>query len=330
MAKDKNTIPLTLTEGIEILKRELSRERLIVFVGSGMSMSEPSKLPDWDSFIKSFIRHCKRIFDLLPPNAKESYIDLIKDAEIRSSERPIQVASVLNDTLKELDKNKTLNINIEDSYKNWFIETFAGKPYNPNHKLITSINFPYILTSNYDMLLEKALEDFPEFESLSLKSYTFSEAEKIAASLFTKEFAIIHMHGKFQNIALDEIVFTSEDYSKMLRRSYPGFTMSIMNLFSNYSTLFIGYGGSDPHLEDVLEEQAFNLHYANNSGLPQNYMIALRSKVGEIYSKHKHKRRTRIIAIDSYNDYEVLLKSLQKDYPRKLKLINPDNDNFLL
>lgn len=320
---------LDLQQGIIALKKELTKGRLIVFVGSGMSIAAPSSLPDWDTFIEKFINHCKHVIEILPPVAKQQYADLIADAESRRTKDPIRVASVLKDFLKGLDKNNTLNINIEDSFKTWFIEIFAGKDFNENHSLITQIAFPYILTSNYDMLLEKALSE-SEFRSLSLQTYTFTEADSIAASLFSKEFAIIHMHGKYQNVALDNIVFTSEDYTKMLRRSFPGFTMSMQNLFSNYSTLFIGYGGSDPHLEDLLEEHAFYLNYSNNKNLPQNYLVSLKSKTDTIYNNYQIKRRTEIIAIDSYSEYKTLLQSLQKEHPRKLKLFNSNDDNIIL
>lgn len=320
---------LDLQQGITALKKELIRKRLIVFVGSGMSIGKPSNLPDWDKFIEAFINHCKHVIEILPPIARKEYAGLIADAEARRSKDPIQVASVLKDFLRGLDKNNTLNINIEDSFKTWFIEIFAGKEFNEHHQLITQIAFPYILTSNYDMLLEKALGE-SEFKSLSLQTYTFTEADSIAASLFSKEFAIIHMHGKYQNVALDNIVFTGEEYTKMLRRSYPGFTMSMQNLFSNYSTLFIGYGGSDPHLEDLLEEHAFYLNYSNNKNLPQNYLVALKSKTDTIYNNYKIKRRTEIIAIDNYDEYKVLLQSLYNEYPRKLQLFNSNDQNIIL
>ena len=118
---------LNLHEGITALKKELKRKRLIVFVGSGMSIPSPSRLPDWDNFILRFIEHCKHVISILPDAAKNQYADLIADAESRRSKDPIKVASVLRDFLAELDKNNTLNINIEVAFKNWFIQVFAGK-----------------------------------------------------------------------------------------------------------------------------------------------------------------------------------------------------------
>ena len=310
-----------LKEGIAALKTELKNNRLIIFVGSGMSIGPPSNLPDWDHFIQEFISHCKDVIELLPDDVKHQYDELLLDADNRSHTDPIKVASVLKDFLKDLDNDNTINVNIEDSFKTWFIEKFANHECNENHRLITQTNFPYIMTSNYDMLLEKALGE-SQFRSLSLKTYTFTEADSIAASLFSREFAIIHIHGKYQNVSLDNIVFTSEDYTKMLKRSFPGFTMSIQNLFSNFSTLFVGYGGSDPHLEDLLEEHSFYLNYSSNKNLSKNYLVTLKSKADTIYARYKGKRRTEIIAIDKYEDYTVLLQSLQQDFPRNLNLFH--------
>jgi hypothetical protein len=321
---------LNLDEGIDRISSELKKNRFIVFDGSGISMPEPSNLPDWDGFITEFIQLCKMIGRLLPPEVKDSFNNLLSDAESRKAKDPLKVASVLKDYLKDLDKNRTININLQQRFERWFSELFASRSPNKYHELIASTNFPYILTSNYDTLIEKAFENSGCFSDLSLQSYSFVEADSIAAALFSKDFAIIHVHGVFSSVSLENIVFTSEDYTKMLRRRYPGFTMCMQNLFSNYSTLFIGYGGSDPHLEDLLEEQAFNMNYNNNKRLPQNYLVSLAGKTDKVLENYKKKRSTEIIAINSYDDYEVLLLRLAERHPRDKVIFNYNHSRIIL
>ena len=278
---------LSLDEGIEKISNEMKKRRLIVFVGSGISIPAPSNLPDWDGFISEFIKLCKAIGKLLPPEVEETFNNLLLDGESRKAKDPLKVASVLRDYLKDLDKNRTVNVNLQQRFERWFSELFASRNPNHYHELIASTNFPYILTSNYDTLIEKAFENSELYSDLSLQSYSFVEADSIAAALFSKDFAIIHVHGVFSSVSLENIVFTSEDYTKMLRRRYPGFTMCMQNLFSNYSTLFIGYGGSDPHLEDLLEEQAFNMNYNSNKRLPQNFLVSLAGKTDRVIESYK-------------------------------------------
>jgi hypothetical protein len=321
---------LNLSEGIERISSEMHKRRLIVFVGSGISIPPPSNLPDWDGFITEFIQLCKSIGRLLPPEVKETFNNLLLDAESRKVKDPLKVASVLRDYLKDLDKNRTVNVNLQQRFERWFSELFASRSPNKYHELIVSTNFPYILTSNYDTLIEKAFENSESYSDLSLQSYSFVEADSIAAALFLKDFAIIHVHGVFSSVSLDNIVFTSEDYTKMLRRRYPGFTMCMQNLFSNYSTLFIGYGGSDPHLEDILEEQAFNMNYNNNKRLPQNFLVSLAGKTDRVMENYKKKRSTEIIAINDHNDYEVLLQRLAERHPRDRLILNHNHSQIIL
>jgi hypothetical protein len=321
---------LNLDEGIEKISSEMKKRRLIVFVGSGISIPAPSNLPDWDGFITEFIKLCKAIGRLLPPEVKETFNNLLLDAESRKAKDPLKVASVLRDYLKELDRNRTVNVNLQQRFEGWFSELFASRNPNHYHELIASTNFPYILTSNYDTLIEKAFENSELYSDLSLQSYSFVEADSIAAALFSKDFAIIHVHGVFSSVSLENIVFTSEDYTRMLRRRYPGFTMCMQNLFSNYSTLFIGYGGSDPHLEDLLEEQAFNMNYNSNKRLPQNFLVSLAGKTDRVMENYKKKRSTEIITIDSYNDYEVLLQRLAERHPRDNLILNHNHSKIIL
>jgi hypothetical protein len=103
----------------------------------------------------------------------------------------------------------------------------------------------------------------------------------------------------------------------------------MQNLFSNYSTLFIGYGGSDPHLEDLLEEQAFNMNYSNRR-LPQNFLVSLANKTDKVIENYKRKRRTEIIAINDYSDYEVLLHRLAVLHPRANLMINHSHSHIIM
>ena len=318
---------LNLDEGIERISVEIKRRRLIVFVGPGISIPPPSNLPDWDGFVTEFIQFCKSIGRLLPHDVKDTFSNLLLDAESRKAKEPLKVAYVLRDHLKYLDKKRTINVNLQQRFERWFSELFASRIPNNYHELIASTNFPYILTSNYDTLIEKAFENSEFYSDLPLQSYSFVEADSIAAALFSKDFAIIHTHGVFSNVSFENIVFTSEEYIKMLRRRYPGFTMSMQNLFSNYSSLFIGYEGSDPHLDDLLEEQAFHMNYNSNKIFLKNFLVSLAGKTGRVMENYKKKRSTKIITINDYDDYGVLLQRLAERHPRDKLILNPNQNN---
>ena len=324
---DKIFRMLNLDEGIERISFEIKRRKLIVFVGPGISIPPPSNLPDWDGFVTEFIQFCKSIGRMLPHDVKDTFSNLLLDAESLKAKDPLKVAYVLRDHLKYLDKKRTINVNLQQRFERWFSELFASRIPNNYHELIASTNFPYILTSNYDTLIEKAFENSEFYSDLPLQSYSFVEADSIAAALFSKDFAIIHTHGVFSNVSFENFVFTSEEYIKMLRRWYPGFTMSMQNLFSNYSTLFIGYGGSDHHL---LEEQAFHMNYNSNIRFHKNFLVSLAGKTDRVMKNYKKKRSTEIITINDYDDYGVLLQRLAERHPRDKLLLNPNHSQIIL
>jgi hypothetical protein len=307
---------LDLEEGIAKLSQELAHNRLVVFVGSGISIPPPSNLPTWEGFIESFIQFCVTIGSQLPSEAQIDFGQILVDAKKYKSTDPLRVASVLRDQLINLGNQHehTVIINIESQFKTWFAETFASSKPNEYHRLIAKTNYPYLLTTNYDTLLEKAFQESDSFKSLAMKSFTFTEADSIAASIFNNQFSIIHLHGIWNDIVLNNVVFTNEDYTKMLRRRYPGFTMCMQTIFLRYSTLFIGYGGSDPHVEDLLEEKSFNINYSKKSS--KSYTVALNSKINMIQELHKEKRRMEYIGIDSYEEYGILLSKLSEMHPR--------------
>ena len=305
---------LTLDQGISSLSDELKHKRLVVFVGSGMSMLDPSNLPDWKGFINDFIGFCDSIGDMLPPSAQDDFKLILADA--KKSADKIRVADVLRDYLIKLENEKGIVINIKSAFRNWFVDFFSSRKPNDHHQLITKINFPYLLTTNYDDLLEKAFKESDDFKSFGMTSFTFTQADSIAAAIFSNQFCIIHMHGLWNDIMVDDIVFTSKDYTRMLKRRYPGFTMCMQHILLRYSTLFIGYGENDPHVEDLLEEQAFNIDYNSNRPLPKTFIVTLKSSLNEIQVLYNKKKRIQYIGIDTYDEYSTLLSSLANLHPR--------------
>lgn len=305
-----NTNNLSTNNCILTLAELLNQNKLIVFVGSGISID--SGLPTWDGLMQQFIEFCRSIQKLVALDPSDKFDDLLKEAETDKSKYPIRVASVLKQKLQEID-NK-YNANIKELLQNWLLDLFYYAQVNDNHRYIVKTNFPFILTTNYDRLLEKAAQE-SNFLSLYSNSYTFLNADKVASAIHNKNPAIIHIHGDPKNIYLDDFVFTAEDYIR-IRRKYPGFTLSIQTLFMTYSILFIGYGGSDPHLEELLEELSYYFNWSNSQLLPQHFLLMKKGKANSILSKYKEKLRTKIIEIDDYSMTSDFLSKLQQAAPR--------------
>lgn len=292
---------ISIDDAIDDLRKLKRDGKLIIFVGSGMSVPKPTDLPTWDGFLKSFIEFCR---DMAKKHDIEITDDLLIDAEKASSKYPIEVASVLRNKLLQVPKRIKEDIN--DEFKTWFILFFGNRKPNQYHEKIIRTEVPYILTSNYDILLEKAAQS----NKKTFTSVSFHKSADLAEIIYTEQPAIIHLHGKYTDILMDKIILTQEDYFRIIKKEYPGFTFAMHTILMRYSTLFLGYGASDPHLEDLIEEMSTYFHYQKDYNLPRNYLVLKKNKVNLIKDEYKRKIGTEIIAINSYKEYDSLLDQL--------------------
>lgn len=307
---------LTLDQGVEVLSDELSSGRLIAFVGSGISVD--SGLPTWDGFLDSFIVFCRDVKNEYGKGSADAIEGILPDtllanAELERSKRPAHVALVLKDALMRAPDN--LRSNIQRDFQKWFYRSFDRAEPNEKHHQIVSTNYPYILTSNYDLLLEQAQKPIgAPYSTLSL----LSEKERVASAFYLRQPAIIHVHGTYEDALFDKIVFTARDYIEVVKKRYPGSSFLLQSLFLNYSTVFFGYGASDPHLEDLMEELSYYLDFKADANLPKNYLVVRKDKVaqGGVYEKFKSYIRTELIAIETLQDYNTLLWKLKSFAPR--------------
>jgi len=300
-----------LGQGLVELKKELASKKLLIFVGSGVSVAPPSGLPTWDGLMNKFIEFCEDIQTQISPS--DRFDKLLNDARDNKGKYPLRVATVLKDKLTALEKKGYRNIS--SRFSSEFQRIFyAGQP-NDNHRLIVKTNYPYILTTNYDTLLEDAAREENLYELWS-NTYTFEKAEYLASRIYEEKSAIVHLHGDVLSIALENFVFTADDYQKIKRR-HPGFTLAIQTLFLRYCILFIGYGGSDPHWEDFVEDLSFAFNWAPYPEFPLRYFMVLKDdKAGEVLEKYKNKVRTEIIGLNDFSETTDLLSELQKFAPR--------------
>jgi hypothetical protein len=306
---------LTASDAITHLRPLAENGKLILFAGSGVSVG--SGLPTWDGFLKEFIEFCRDVQAHLPNDKKFS--DLLNDAENRIQKDPTRVSSVLKDQLKKLELPEGGLSNVSDLFKQHFQRIFYSAAPNENHHHIVRTNYPYILTTNYDMLIEEAAKEEGLLE-LWKNSYSFNKPGRVAAAIYEERPSILHLHGNVLDIALtnalDEFVFTAEDYIR-IKKKYSGFTLAVQTLFFKYSVLFVGYGGSDPHLEDFLEELSYYLDWPRYPDFPLRYFLVLsKDKADLVLEKYKDKLRTEVIAVDDFAQMTELLKTLEQISPR--------------
>ena len=294
-------------EALPILKELLTEGKLSVFAGSGISVD--SGLPKWDDFIEKYIDICEEINNSLEP--VQQFGDIITDARMSKDKNLIATVTALKDKIKEC-KDHGINTDFCDDELNSLF--YAAQP-NEYHEHIVSTNYRHIITTNYDSLLEKAARR-TGYNSLLTRSYSYSEQQNISIAIYSGKTAIIHAHGKIGDIKLDRFVLTKDDYLTIMKHN-PGFRLIINSIFLTTSVLFVGYGGSDPHFEDIISDLNMTLNWSDaGADLPRCYIMLRKDKITPIRELLNGKQRVDIVAFDDYEQMKDFLKEIKMSCPR--------------
>ena len=192
-----------LEQDIRFLAEELAKGKLVVFVGAGVSKN--SGLPDWKELIKDY-------------------------AEYRG--------------IKEFSSKQFLTIPEEvferyGSLKYYEIaeKRFSGK-YFPNsiHRILDEMDLTYIITTNYDTLIEDQIKKLQIVSKDEDLPYTNSNR------------MLIKMHGDFKN---KNIVLKKSDYDNY-EKNFPLISTLIKGLFTTNTVLFIGYSYNDTNVQQIM------------------------------------------------------------------------------
>lgn len=300
---------LTMTEALPIMKKLLSERKLSIFAGSGISVD--SKLPAWDGFIDKYIEICEDLNASLDPNLQ--FTEIIADARASKDKDLISTITALKDKVREC-KDRGINTDFCDDELNALF--YAAVP-NAYHEYIVATDYKHIITTNYDSLLEKAAKELG-YKALLTRSYSYTEQQNLSIAVYSGKTAIIHAHGKISDIKLDQFVLTKDDYLAIMKHN-PGFRLIINSIFLTNSVLFAGYGGSDPHFEDIISDLNMTLNWNNGSAdLPRCYIMLKKDKVTPIREFLNGKNRVDIITFDDYEQMKDFLKDLAVQCPRTL------------
>jgi len=122
--------------------------------------------------------------------------------------------------------------------------------YRENHRKLVSLGLKAIITTNYDRLLEEALQ---------ANGYHFHPIINDADASYwdeEKEVQVLKLHGDIENA--DSIVLTRMDYS-LFFRTHPVITRRLRAILLDRPLIFVGYNLEDPDFNFVFSEISFDL-----------------------------------------------------------------------
>lgn len=211
-----------------LIQAAANKNRLVVFVGAGTSI--PSGMPSWSKAVEKIREHlsdknCDNDFLKVPQyyyneHGKNNYVELMRE-------------------IFKYGKNL------------YHIEI---------HHKILNFRTKYIITTNYDHLLEQALsEENQVFDVISHdKDLAYGTADR----------KLIKMHGDFEH---DNFVLKEDDYLRY-NHSFRLIETYIKALIAGNVILFLGYSFSDPDLKQIFTWVKEIL----GSDRPQSYIVEVR------------------------------------------------------
>lgn len=212
----------------EDLTTDIKRQNCAVFIGAGLSVV--AGYPKWDQLLTNLINRAKN----------KGFIDSKKKLELeimmKTPSKWLMAAQDLIDSYGEGPFHSELAKIFDE----------VGAVPTDRHKAITEIDFSFVVTTNYDQLIENAY--FPKFGKIP-KFFTHQDKADFANSLWKQEFFILKAHGSIDK--LSTIILTERDYRRLIYSS-PGYRALLAAIFTTKTILFLGASLTDPEINLLL------------------------------------------------------------------------------
>lgn len=218
----------------EMLVRRVREKRCVLFVGAGLSAQaqagDGTRLPTWKALLERMIDWS--VEHRIPLRADPSEL-----TEVIEKGRLLVVAQELQENL-----GGQLNACLAD-----VLHSGDTKPSNA-HRALCRTDWVAVLTSNYDALIEGSYA--VESEGVLPPVFSANGVNHAVDCLRNSKFFVFKVHGDL-NIP-GSIVLGNRDYSRLMYLS-PAYRSFLETVFASYTVLFVGFGGSDPDLDAVID-----------------------------------------------------------------------------
>lgn len=226
----------------------ISNGRCVLFVGAGLSAQ--AGLPTWPALIATMV-------DVLRQDRPDAALEEMEDLLNRG--KLVEVAAYCREELGDRLYSEVLAR-----------QTRGDKvPIPAAHQAVAETGYSGIVTTNYDMLLERAYRDLGNNPKLP----THKDTAMLGPLLFSGDFFILKAHGDVDRP--DTIVLTADDYRQVIHGN-ESFKALFSALLMTRALLFVGYSLSDPDFRLLLESSL--THFKEHT--PERY--ALMANVGAI------------------------------------------------
>ncbi|EAJ5698939.1 SIR2 family protein [Campylobacter lari] len=257
------------------------------------------KKEQYKAFLNTSIENIKKALD-------ENYLSIFAGAGISVNSGLPTWSELINNISKELYGNEKYsedNLVLAEKFYNQFGENYYyqklsefipdNKQPNDLHKKIVKLNLKNLITTNWDNLFEKGIDEEGCFYNIIKKD------EDIGfATGFSK---LIKMHGSLED---QNIVFKEDDYLKY-SDNFPLIENYIKGIFSTDLVVLMGYSLSDSNVKQIIS-------WVNSkaSNIKPVYLVKINKKFDKLEFDFYKNKNIYILYLDEIykkNDYEQFL-----------------------
>lgn len=287
----------------EISQKDLIREiekaikgnELGAFIGAGLSI--PAGFRSWK--------------ELLRKPAEEIGLDVEKENDLVS--------------LAQYYSNSKKRTSVDDLIKDQFSQLV--KP-TENHRLLSQLPISTFWTTNYDKLIEKALED-------NMKNpYVKTKDEQLRGTNHNFDAIVYKLHGDVETP--EDAVITRSDYEEFGYNKRKLFREVLEGDLLTKTFLFLGFSFEDPNFNYVIGRLRVLLNEKNTR---KHYCIMKRIQDTDEDCEYKKARQELQIEdlnrygiftclVNDYNEITKILNTLVDRYRRKTIFISGSADNY--
>ena len=280
---------------IREIEKAIKSDELGAFIGAGLSI--PAGFSSWK--------------ELLREPAEEIGLDVEKENDL------VNLAQYYSNS-----KNRT---SIDDLIKVKFSQ--LAKP-TENHKLLSQLPISTFWTTNYDKLIEKALENNMK------KPYVKTKDEHLRGTNHNFDAIVYKLHGDVE--APEDAVITRSDYEEFGYNKRKLFREVLEGDLLTKTFLFLGFSFEDPNFNYVIGRLRVLLDDKNTR---KHYCIMKRVQdTAENSEYEKAKQELQIedlnrygiftYLVNDYNEITEILSTLVDRYRRKTIFISGSADNY--
>lgn len=285
---------------------------------------------EFESFVKDFVRDLQDSNVAIFAGAgmskaagyvnwKELLCDIASDLKL-NIENEADLISLAQFHVNENNNRHKINTKILDE----FIE---GSASTENHRILSRLPITTYWTTNYDCLIEKALEDNQKRVAKKFKETHLSN------SIYKKDCIVYKMHGDVSEP--NDAVITKEDYEQYyLKRGL--FTSALNGDLITKTFLFIGFSFADPNINYILsrlnnriDKKASRQHYCfikkpelGQEGVnTQAEFDYANIKQGLVVNDLK-RYNIKALLIDRYEEITEVLREVEKRYKKQTVFVS--------